>query len=295
MILAFSGHTCKGYARAVNQDAFLILDAIPMVAICDGMGGHQAGEVASGEAIKTISEHLRADRDPESELYRENVEIPLPGSGSRIIEAVRLANRRIYTLSRRLPQLKDMGTTLTAAWFGDSLIMIAHVGDGKAIRYRGNDTAVLTRDHAQTVETRKGSSPRKTLTRAVGISESLSIDVWVDQLKAGDRYCFCTDGVFRIMTEEQLGDLLRKTAWPLPDSLENLMRRKRGEDDATIVSVTVTDRVPEADIPLPLSFTIKPESRALRRKEDALLKDYFPGESVTTLHVLFRRLRRFFD
>ena len=295
MKLAFSGSTCRGFKRAVNQDAFLILDAIPIVVICDGMGGHQAGEVASSEAIRTISKHLDAERHPESNLYSENTEIPLPGDAHRIIEAVRLANRRIFTLSRRRPQLKDMGTTLTAAWFGDSLIMIAHVGDGKAIRYRGGETDILTRDHNQIMVTRKGSSPRKTLTRAVGISESLSIDVWVDQLRSGDRYCFCTDGVFRILTCEQLGELVRKGFGDLPDSLENLMSVTRGEDDATIVSVAVTECVPDADIPLPLSFAIKPESLAVRRKEDMLLRKYFPCDRITIFRTLIRRMKRLFD
>ncbi len=221
--------TDTGRQRRDNEDNAFV--RAPLFVVADGMGGAQAGEVASQLAVEEFHEALPDEGSAEE----------------RLINRIRAANRRIYDLSRTQHEHAGMGTTLTAAYLDDDHLAVAHVGDSRAYIFRDGELTRLTQDHSLVEElVRQGKltqeqaaehPQRSIITRALGIEGDVEVDTWSYPMRAGDVVLLCSDGLTSMIGEEQIGQILRgETSLDrAADGLIGAANEAGGRDNITVV------------------------------------------------------------
>lgn len=234
--------TDRGQLRPNNQDGYRVQGRL--VAVADGMGGHQAGEVASAAALEALATYPLQGDDP----------------GSALLAAVREANRQVYTLSLTRPDYAGMGTTLTAAHLAGGRWWIAHVGDSRAYLYRRGRLRQVTRDHSVVAELvalghlradeAQTHPQRHLLTRALGLEATLEVDLYSLEAWPGDRLLLCTDGLSGVVSDATLREVLATEASPEQQAtrLAGKALERGAPDNVTVVVVRLDDSDPrEAD------------------------------------------------
>ena len=224
-------HSDTGRARRANEDAYFARS--PVFVVADGMGGAQAGEVASRVAIEAFERGL-SDGD---------------GASGEELLAVRIreANQRIHEMSQESMGRAGMGTTITAAHVGENDVAIAHVGDSRAYRLRGEEFTRLTEDHSLVEEMRRRGQltaqeadehpQRSIITRALGPEPDVVVDTRSWRGQAGDVFLLCSDGLTSMVSEAQVADIVR-AASTLPDAGHALIGAANdagGRDNITVV------------------------------------------------------------
>jgi serine/threonine protein phosphatase PrpC len=189
-----------GRERAGNEDSFLELP--PLFVVADGMGGAEAGEVASQAAVETFEQAAAAGS--------------LPDSLGATVEA---ANARIYEMAVEDPAKKGMGCTCVAAWAEDGRLTIAHVGDSRLYRLRADSFEQITDDHSlvgglvrlgQLTPAEAEVHPqRSVILRAVGVEPQVEVDVLHEELEPGDVYLVCSDGLSGMVRDQVIEETLR--------------------------------------------------------------------------------------
>jgi serine/threonine protein phosphatase PrpC len=192
--------------------------------VADGMGGHNAGEVASKSAIESVVAFVRSTHDPKT---RQNLTWPfsydpsLSMTANRLIAAVRLSNRKVFDDGTRDPNLNGMGTTLVAALVSATSITIANVGDSRAYRLRKNELAQMTRDDtwltamlgADAAAADASDHPmRHVLTSGIGMRSDVSPAIVEHPIGPGDRWLLCTDGVHGYLSDEVISQTLDRAS-----------------------------------------------------------------------------------
>lgn len=247
-----TGETNVGMKRSVNEDNFTCLDEDHLYVVADGMGGHASGEVASQMAIDTLREFFRAtSADPEatwpykmdkSRGYEEN----------RLITSIKLSNLRIFEAAQRDPSLKGMGTTIVGILVVDDGVLIAHVGDSRVYRLRDNKLTQLTEDHSllndyikmkRLTEEEIANFPHKNvIVRALGMKETVKVDVQLDKPEPGDIYVLCSDGLCGPATDEEIHEIVQAEQKDLKTAASKLIERANangGPDNITVVLTKV--------------------------------------------------------
>jgi protein phosphatase len=196
--------TDTGRQRRGNEDALFAHP--PVFVVADGMGGAQAGEVASRIAVETFERGLPPDGSAQD----------------RLVEVTRTANREIYERSHAGDEHAGMGTTLTAALLDGGQVAIAHVGDSRAYMFRDGELVRLTRDHSlveELVEQGKlteqqalESPARSIITRALGPEPEVEVDTWAYPVKPGDVLLLCSDGLTAMLTETEISSILSSSS-----------------------------------------------------------------------------------
>jgi PPM family protein phosphatase len=225
-----AGRTDPGRVRRRNEDAF-VLDP-PLFAVADGMGGAQAGEVASRLAATAFREYHEADRLAPDE---------------RLQAIIQEANRRIFERARADSDVSGMGTTVTAALLTGRRLTLGHVGDSRGYRIRNGDLEQLTEDHSLvgdlmrsgrlTPEEADLHPQRSVITRALGTDPEVSIDTITVDAEPGDLFLLCSDGLTTMVTDEDILGIL-SAAPTLDDAARELVRAANtggGEDNVTVV------------------------------------------------------------
>ncbi|HEX6602345.1 MAG TPA: Stp1/IreP family PP2C-type Ser/Thr phosphatase, partial [Solirubrobacterales bacterium] len=229
--------TDTGRQRNANEDSFFTRATLFVVA--DGMGGAQAGEVASKAAVESFAQDLPGGAPP----------LQLLG------ETIEEANRTIHELARKDPSLAGMGTTTTAAIVDLEAeeVAIGHVGDSRAYRLRGGKFEQLTRDHSLVEEMRRKGQltdeqaedhpQRSIITRALGPEPEVQVDLQTVPAQDGDVFLICSDGLTTMLDDEQIARLLTRAT-----SLEAAVRalvdeanRAGGRDNITVVAFRLED------------------------------------------------------
>jgi serine/threonine protein phosphatase PrpC len=221
--------THTGRERPDNEDSMLA--RAPVFVVADGMGGAQAGEVASRIAIETFEQGL-------------------PDGGSaeeRLSQRVQEANQRIHELSVIEHAHAGMGTTLTAAYLDDTHLSVAHVGDSRAYLFRDGELERLTQDHSLVEElVRRGKltaeqaaehPQRSIITRALGPEATVEVDTWTYPVRAGDVLLLCSDGLTSMISEERVAEILGSTddLGIAADELIDHANEAGGRDNITVV------------------------------------------------------------
>jgi serine/threonine protein phosphatase PrpC len=231
-MLRVAEHWCgtdTGLQRRANEDSLLVRS--PLFVVADGMGGAQAGEVASSVAVETFRDGLQNGADPESSLVMQ----------------VEQANSRINELSHERVEHAGMGTTITAVHVGEQDVSIAHVGDSRAYCVRDGELLRLTDDHSLvdelirqgklTPEEAEEHPQRSVITRALGPEATVEVDVRSFRGRPGDVYLLCSDGLTTMLGEDELLELLGAHA-RLRDAGEALIAAANaagGKDNITVV------------------------------------------------------------
>jgi protein phosphatase len=234
-----AGVTHIGKVRNNNEDAFFINNQKNLIAVADGMGGHKAGEIASGIAIEAMAEF--------DAMLRDNAAMPVEAFN----KAFHHANTRILEHAHRHLECKGMGTTLTAIYLAENIAYIAHVGDSRAYLFSHDQLKQITRDHTLVEELVKNGSidresalthPQKNvLMRAVGVDESVEPDLHEIETHPGDLFIVCSDGLTHYLTDVEIRDILA-TEENLFDALNVLTERalkRGGGDNITVVGLKV--------------------------------------------------------
>jgi PPM family protein phosphatase len=281
MRVEFRGLTDVGRVRKNNEDAFLIDEGMMLGVVCDGMGGHSSGEVASAMAVDTLSVLLKLGQ--ERWLSRALPGRPgLPATAANLVAATRMANQRIYINSAAHAAQRGMGTTMAAIAFSrDGSVSVANVGDSRVYRLRGGELHQLTRDHTYlaelledkelSAEEAKTFKQKSSLSRALGTSATVAVDVRVDTVKDGDVYLVCSDGLHGALDDDTLVAILQANRRDMTMAAHMLVdeaNRCGGPDNVTVV-VALVDDAPSGSTALEkVEFADDPAD--LARRERAL-------------------------
>ena len=226
-----------------------------LYAVCDGMGGGNAGEIASALAVKTIQEHL-------TEAAR-NADLPLIGScdatvsapANRLASALRAANDAVHRESWSRPDYVGMGTTVVAALFHEDMLAIAHVGDSRLYLVRNGTIQALTTDHSWVAEQilkglitedeAKRSPRRNILTKALGVGSSVDVELTEIPVMNGDTLLLCSDGLTRDVHPNDILHILSgsEDLTSMSDRLIAMANDAGGNDNTTVVVVTLRDEL----------------------------------------------------
>lgn len=247
--LEVAGRSDVGRVRPSNEDHYGYDERLGIFVVCDGMGGHAAGEVASQIAVDTVLGFFRKRPAVEEDAYLDDA--PL---GARLLaEAVKKANDAILDYAEAHKNTTGMGTTLVAARFASDVFSIANVGDSRIYLFRDGQLIQLTEDHSLvmeqvrrgmiTLEQAKRSSAQNIITRALGTDESTLPDLAEFPAEPGDILVLTTDGVMRHVEDEEIRNILQQlpSLQAACDTLVDAANEGGGEDNSTCVLVRVVD------------------------------------------------------
>ena len=238
-----------GLKRPHNEDSAVTDTALGLAVVADGMGGYKAGEVASAIAAQLILNEVRAG------VANGDANTKVGGSGlSRaslvIRDAVAKANAEVFRTAQEVPQCQGMGTTVVVVFYHGDKVSIAHVGDSRVYRLRGNEFKQITRDHSLiqelidrgffTPEEAAENTPKNLVTRALGIEQSVEVDVQEQDLQAEEIYLLCSDGLNDMVDHEEIHLTLSKYSANLVQAATELVRlanEKGGKDNVSVVLV----------------------------------------------------------
>jgi serine/threonine protein phosphatase PrpC len=231
-----AGLSDPGRKRRRNEDAYVVEP--PLFAVADGMGGAQAGEVASRLAAAALKERGAGT-----------------GGEGRIVALIQEANRRVYDRSHEDPNVSGMGTTMTVALVEDGQVAFGHVGDSRAYLIRDGSMEQLTEDHSLVAELMRSGklSPeeaeahpqRSVITRALGTDPDVDVDTFTIAARTGDLFLLCSDGLTTMVSNEAILDLVERHRDDMDKALRALVsaaNKGGGEDNITVVAFEIAER-----------------------------------------------------
>ncbi len=211
--IQFAERSDTGRVRDHNEDAIGTNADVGLMVLADGMGGYNAGEVASGIAVQIVTELAteaatredRSDIDPHSGLMRQSIILR---------DAVYRANKIIYQTAQSQTHCEGMGTTIVACMFFDNKVSVAHVGDSRAYRLRGGSFEQITLDHSllqelvdrgfYSAEEAQRSTNKNYVTRALGVEPTVEVEVHEHEVLPDDVYLLCSDGLPDMVEDEDI-------------------------------------------------------------------------------------------
>ncbi|HET9579160.1 MAG TPA: Stp1/IreP family PP2C-type Ser/Thr phosphatase [Usitatibacter sp.] len=205
--------TDPGRVRDHNEDCIEARPEIGLYVLADGMGGYNAGEVASGMATSLISDGVQDAWNPR-DIARLGRDQAKARSEQLIREQIARSNTAIFTTSQNNPECAGMGTTLVVCHFYDNFVTVAHIGDSRLYRVRGDTMEQVTRDHSLlqeqldsgliTPEEAKLSQNKNLVTRALGIDPTVEPEIHVHEAQADDIYLLCSDGLSDMVEDDEI-------------------------------------------------------------------------------------------
>jgi len=234
------GKTDPGMVRDNNEDSIIFRPELGLAVLADGMGGHQAGEVASAMAIDLVNQYFENASERSGVLnYRDIVS-----------DSITLANSAIFELSKTKPDCAGMGSTVVVAYFDGEKVYVGHVGDSRLYRYRDSELHQVTEDHSLVQElVSRGllskeeaieSTNKNLVTRALGIEESVVIDVADEAWQPGDVYLLCSDGLNDVIRDTVISEILESYRDNLEQALDALIETVNsngGPDNVSVILI----------------------------------------------------------
>ena len=257
-ILEIATCTDPGMVRSHNEDSIATDAANGLVVLADGMGGYNAGEVASGMATTVIITEMRqilASTQPNQIDPRTNQTI-----AARLMrEQVLKANGSIYQAAQSQPQYAGMGTTLVVSLFYDNRVLVAHLGDSRLYLLREGALRQVTRDHSLlqeqidsgllTAEQAKNAQHKNLVTKALGIDPSVEPEIHEYQTRPGDVYLVCSDGLCDMVEDEEISTALQALGGNLKLAAQQLVQMANdngGRDNVSVILVRILREYPGA-------------------------------------------------
>jgi protein phosphatase len=283
-----------GVARSVNEDFCGIFEEDGLAIVCDGMGGHQAGAKASRLAVATVRYmYLFLDSSVHSQIAKDLLVNKLEVA-VRLVGSVRLSNRHIYNRSLQEPELRGMGTTVSSLAIVNNIAVITHVGDSRVYRFRGDHMELLTDDHTYVnelihdqeldPEDAKKFEKQNVITRALGLSGAVKIDVGIESVKKGDLFLLCTDGLTKALSDDEIKRIVLFNEDNFDHTINHLIDTaniKDGSDNITIAFVSVDEVSAEKNGYQSTYITLKAEDEKAARIEDKILKQEIVRQNLS--------------
>jgi PPM family protein phosphatase len=247
--IAVGSRSDVGLVRTNNEDHFAVELPLNLFVLCDGMGGQAAGEVASRMGVETILNHCRDHQRDGREDFADEYGEEFTLSTNRLASGVRLANEAIYTQAMKDSATAGMGATVVAGQLNDNILSIAHVGDSRIYLFRGGQLRQLTQDHSlvmeqvrqglMSVEQAEQSELANVILRALGAEPTVEVDLDELWVGAGDQILLCSDGLTRMVSEEQISTILAEMTSPqqAADRLVEMANEQGGVDNTTVIIV----------------------------------------------------------
>lgn len=247
-VLEMVAMTNVGKERDHNEDSVGADSAYGFVLVADGMGGHNAGEVASGIAANVVYEQLRAIL-PELDTGEADKETGYAVESIAAKNAIELANVAIHQTATSQTDCAGMGTTIVVGLFYDNRMTIAHVGDSRMYRLRGKRFEQITRDHSlvqelvdkgfyDSAEEAMAAGNKNLITRALGVEANVNVDLHEEIVQVGDIYLLCSDGLTDMVPDEKIHLTLNKFSANLKlaaEKLIDLANENGGKDNISVV------------------------------------------------------------
>ena len=250
MKLTSAGMTHVGMKRTHNEDSLRLFREQNLFVVADGMGGHASGEVASQLSVETLANFYRATAEDEDVTWPFKMEKGLEYEENRVATGIKLSNRRIYDAACRDSKLTGMGTTLVAAAFSEGRCHIGHVGDSRVYRLRDSVLTQLTEDHSLlndyikfkklTPEEIEAFPHKNVIVRALGMRETVQVDIVKEFPKHRDVFMLCSDGLSGMLTDNAMCELLVRTGDDLDEKCQALIdaaNKNGGTDNITVILV----------------------------------------------------------
>lgn len=244
--IAAFGLSNIGLVRQNNEDVWAELPDENFYVIADGMGGHQAGEVASREAVNYLCRLMKKILKHDSKHAKSLTEVR-----DLLHQAIQIVNEKIYCIGSETETLRGMGTTLCCIAVHPQGLIYAHVGDSRIYRLRNKKLELLTKDHSllrELVDMGQISEDqamdflyKNIITKAIGTEPTVEPPVEVTELKAGDIYLMCTDGLTDLLRKKEIEEILNKNTL-LPESAQQLIQQaneRGGHDNITVLLIAL--------------------------------------------------------
>lgn len=235
-----------GLVRRNNEDVFALLPEEKFFILADGMGGHQAGEIAAQKAVDYMCGAIK------TLLHLKKEDLPLEDISSKIQLFIESANYWVNYLGAKNPELKGMGTTLCSLLFHEKRVIFSHVGDSRIYLLREKNLKPLTIDHCvhsdplckravKEIYDPVSSYSKKILTRVVGSSPEVLPDISHEEIRLGDVYLLCSDGLTDLISDEEIKAIIQgeESLAEKGDLLIEKAKSRGGHDNITLVLVEV--------------------------------------------------------
>jgi serine/threonine protein phosphatase PrpC len=253
MIEAF-GRTDVGRRRKVNEDSFLVAPESHLYAVCDGMGGHNAGEVASRMAVETLAAFVERSGVEKEITWPWGLDANLSFEANRLKTAIRLANSQVFQSADSREELAGMGTTVVAALVAGNTMTLASAGDSRCYLVRDQQLRQLTQDDSW-VSAALGEGIlnsddverhplRNVITKAVGARDSIDIEIIEQTLVAGDVALLCSDGLHGMVGDDDIARILLSGSGSLEEVTAGLVdaaNEAGGRDNVSVVLLRYSD------------------------------------------------------
>jgi protein phosphatase len=218
MKIRYAAKTDVGMKRTHNEDYFSLIEDEQLFIVADGMGGHASGEVASKLAAETVGEFYQRTKD-EDATWPYKMDRSLSYIENRLVCGIKLANYRIFESASRDIRYKGMGTTIVTSLICGDKVYVAHVGDSRCYRVRQGAITQVTRDHSlledykeakpdMTEEEQRNFPHKNVITRALGMRDSVQVDIKPHQIVDGDYYLMCSDGLSGMVEDPKILDIV---------------------------------------------------------------------------------------
>ncbi len=255
--LEIFAQTHPGMVRSHNEDSVACEPSCGLTVLADGMGGYNAGEVASGIAVSVVVtevSHRLQTASPVEHGEKDGEELGV----SLLRENIQKANASIFHAAHSQPQYAGMGTTIVSGLFYDNRVAVGHVGDSRMYRLRGEQLETITRDHSLlqeqidsgmiSVEDARLSKNKNLVTRAVGIDAEVEPEIHLHDVLVGDVYLLCSDGLNDMVEDEDIQATLYALQNNLPlaaSQLIQLANDNGGRDNVSVILVRVKGKFAE--------------------------------------------------
>jgi len=248
-----------GMVRSHNEDAVFADPGAGIAILADGMGGYNAGEVASGIAVNVVSGGMLPELSSGRELSKVDSQTGLSHAALLLQQQIAAANKGIYDAAQARPECAGMGTTIVAAVFFGNRVSIGHIGDSRCYRLRGEKFEQLTHDHSLlqeqidsgqiTAEQARYSLNKNLVTRALGIEAIVPADIAEYRLEPNDIYLLCSDGLNDMVEDEEIALTLQALSANLELAATQLIQTANdsgGRDNVSVVLVRIAREYPAA-------------------------------------------------
>ncbi len=249
----YANQTDVGKKRKINEDTTLVDADLGLFVVADGMGGHQAGEVASRLAVSTVYDYMKRFPGEEDVEELPDTNTMLSKEANRVLAAMHLANQAVYALASSQARLRGMGSTLSLVQFFGGQMVAANVGDSPIYLVRDGKASLLSSPHTvlaeqaalnpgQSEEQLAGSPFRHMLTQAIGVEKKVAPDVRELECRKGDAVLLCSDGLSDKLSPEEMAQAVvrAKPAKAAAEMVQTALDRG-GDDNISVVLLQVKD------------------------------------------------------
>lgn len=242
-----SGKTDVGLRRKLNEDQLLIDDDTHLLAVCDGMGGHNAGEVASRIAIEALGAFIERSHKEKEITWPYGLDPGLSFDGNRVRTAIQLANKKVFKAADNREEYTGMGTTVVAALVTNEAVTVGSAGDSRCYLFRNDELRQITRDDSWVAAAgaegvlsaaELARHPlRNVITKAIGAKDQIDIDVVEEKVQPGDIVLLCSDGLHAMISDPAIAAILAKrgTLDEMAAALVDAANEAGGKDNITVV------------------------------------------------------------